>query len=135
MTATDIDNLEAGDEIDAGIALLVGFRWERNDYGLWTVFRPDGKQAAMHWPGADFPHNKYPNGYSGILWPTYSADIAAAWVVVAELSQVTLTQKIGAWECECFNGVSAHRSRADTPMLAICRVALKADSALTSVAL
>jgi hypothetical protein len=124
MTREEIEKLEPR-ELDLAVAKLMGWRY-RWKFGGWinplyVTLEPPGSTEGTLAPDP-LPADAVFHGC-----PTrYSTDIAAAWPVADTLSQVTLTQKIGAWECQCFNGIGGVVFRAETVQLAICRCALLA---------
>lgn len=122
MKAEDIDNMQAGRELDWDIAeQIFGF----------NIFR-------------EKTDNKLYVGHSRLRheWqelPGYSTDIAAAWLVVEKLRQMQRTVTLGtlgvlpeplSWGCNIFRGLrqleTVTQAVADTAPLAICRAALKA---------
>jgi len=108
MTPEDIDNLQAGRELDALVVTEI-----------------------MGYEGCVLAHGDS-------TFPPYSTDIAAAWLVVEKLSALKLRAQIEdsdgkSWTCTfhkwigapfCWDDVGS--SIADTAPLAICRAALRA---------
>jgi hypothetical protein len=124
MTREEIEKL-TNRELDLAVAKLMGWRY-RWKFGGWinplyvTLEPPDSTEGIL--APDPLPADAV---FHGCL-THYSSDIAEAWPVADTLSQVTLTQKIGAWECRCFNGIGRVVFRAATAPLAICRCALLA---------
>lgn len=134
MTENEIDAMEAGRELDALVAEQV-MGWERD---LNIPINPKYR-GIKYW--------KSPTGMRADinLIPHYSTDIASAWEVVEkahELTGCTISLHLfGTFErvsgmpkymCKFYGGRIGHptpelttKAFGDTPMLAICRAALK----------
>ena len=106
MTRDEILNMPAGREMDALIAVAIG--WVIEDV---TAISPSGSKWARNVHGDD-------------AWlPYYSTDIAAAWEVVVEFNnECTLNNVHGIWGVHFHGGVGESKSAP----LAICRAALLA---------
>lgn len=118
LTPEFIASLDAGPKLDSIVA--------------WRVLRWTGMRAPLRACGGHgSPYSGFPAGLQRFsdrqTPPTYSSGIAHLGEVLDTLSQVTLTQKIGAWECQCFDGIGACVARAETLELAVCRCALLAS--------
>ena len=122
MTKDEILAMEAGDEMNALIAELMG--WTRHEQPFISKW---GKMYEWR-PPED-------SSYDAFLAPhDWSTNIAAAWEVVEKLTPFKFGFNLaiesppgpcGDWEVHFYNG-GAHLAFADTAPLAICRAALLA---------
>lgn len=136
----EIDQMEAGPEIDALIAEYT-MEW------VWIQFVPAHDKAArlvrrlFHPDTWSASHGKPASGDEPLAlgWnlevSPFSTDIATAWKVLDKLNTrwfISLSQMAGGvWECwlqekrELHTGTITLTGCADTPSLAICRAALR----------
>ena len=131
MTPEEIDNLQAGRDLDALIAEHVfGWVWTfgGNPYDLTVpvtrhVSDPDiFTNCSFNWDGkADIPIDNQLG-----MFPEYSTDIAAAWLILEKLAELdklgafsTATDFLTPWQWLDY-------SRAADMALFICKTALKA---------
>src|SRR5262245_40649185 len=114
MTPTDIDNLQAGRELDALIAERI--------FGDFPVHLGDAPYVQT-----PSPHNDM--HYAPV--ESYSTDIAAAWLVVEKFNDYStqLDSHGNGYTFHIYKDATSYNGDAKTAPLAICRAALKAVSA------
>lgn len=130
MNSTDIAALE-GRELDAAVALAVGWRYWKSKHGHWVVEAPDGKAHEPMYGAAKFDSatgqpiiRDWWNGVDEI--PDYSTDLNAAWLLVEHMREHAPDRH--AWENDIGAVLAwAHRYTATQVAAAICRAVLSAQ--------
>ncbi len=145
----NIDKMQAGREMDALIAEMMGYKAYKETRGEYTLAVMQRPGDAEPWKGRQRPDpERYTEiscieaarlGFFGTGFPEFSTDIAAAWEVVEKLSSEGYFVNVCRFPIT--NGSNVHiqrvkdqwgnldnpvQLRAETVPLVICRAALKA---------
>jgi len=150
---TDIDQMEAGPELDALVVeKVMGWRWDE-DWGclippeqtakpseMWTDWQKEWDAETRSYEVYREPVREnlvsgivYSGDSSKIITPRYSTDIAAAWEVALRMIRVPysyefyLCQQTDGWDVSFQHpGDKGGQAHGETASLAVCRAALKA---------
>jgi hypothetical protein len=131
----DINEMQAGREMDVKIAELMGWIWITEDDDqpdqIPYLIDPDEDSYLVYYPKVA---EKFPAVYPSQGLPPFSTDIAAAWLVVEKFLDQhdfdlnNLMDNDGEWMATIkpLNSDEYVMAKADTAPLAICRAALLA---------